>query len=201
MAVAFSIYNIPRVISTLSPFLISFYFLISSILDNNLKGFVYLLGILLFSFSNVFLFQNFSNQELIDMEQKKPISCGLLEFPFVVPQTSVPCANSVFHGFTLSYLYFSMKNNSKYNPLLLIFLAIIFFVDTNTRLYNKCTIPMGIVIGFVFGIIYGLVWFSIWWAFNIKEVLYYDELVSNNVKCVETKKKFICKKSSKKAIT
>ena len=94
-----------------------------------------------------------------------------------------------------------MKNNSKYNPLLLIFLAIIFFVDTNTRLYNKCTIPMGIVIGFVFGIIYGLVWFSIWWAFNIKEVLYYDELVSNNVKCVETKKKFICKKSSKKAIT
>ena len=70
MAVAFSIYNIPRVISTLSPFLISFYFLISSILDNNLKGFVYLLGILLFSFSNVFLFQNFSNQKLIDMEQK-----------------------------------------------------------------------------------------------------------------------------------
>ena len=32
-----------------------------------------------------------------------------------------------------------MKNNSKYNPLLLIFLAIIFIVDATTRFFNKCT--------------------------------------------------------------
>ena len=205
MAIKFAPVNIPKIISTLSPFLISFFFLISSILDHNLKGIVYLLGVILASFSNIFLLQHFSNSDLINKEKNKPISCGLLEFPWVVPQTSVPCTNTIFHTFTISYLISSMNNSGNFNPILLIFLSIIFFIDIVSRYTpgssKNCTTPIGIFIGLVIGTIYGIGWFTLWWASGIKEVLYYDELSSNNVKCVKTKQKFICKKSMKTATT
>ena len=199
MAIKFDLVNIPKIISTLSPFLISFFFLISSILDQNLKGFVYLVGVLLASFSNIFLLQHFSNSDLINKEKNKPLSCGLLEFPWVVPQTSVPCTNTIFHTFTISYLISSMNNSGNFNPILLIFLSIIFFIDIGSRIYIKCTEWIGVLLGLGIGTIYGIGWFTLWWAFDIKELLYYDELSSNNVKCVKTKQKFICKKSMKTA--
>jgi len=206
MAIKFSLYNIPKIISTLSPFLISFFFLISSILDQNLKGFVYLIGVILASFSNVFLLQHFTTDDLIQAEKSKPMSCGLLEFPWIVPQTSVPCTNTIFHTFTLSYLIMMMQHNSKYNPSLLIFLSIIFVIDIASRFNptistKNCTTKLGIFIGAIIGILYGIIWFTIWWAAGIKEVLYYDELSSNNVKCVKSKTKFTCRKKQKTATT
>ena len=203
MAIKFSFYNIPKIISTLSPFLISFFFLISSILDQNLKGFVYLIGVILASFSNVFLLQYFTNDDLIQAEKSKPMSCGLLDFPLVVPQTSVPCTNTIFHTFTLSYLIAMMTNSGKFNPSLIIFLAIIFVIDIASRFNpfgtKNCTTEVGILLGALIGTAYGAIWFTVWWAAGIREVLYYDELSSNNVKCVKSKTKFVCKKKQKTA--
>ena len=203
MAIKFSLYNIPKIISTLSPFLISFFFLISSILDQNLKGFVYLIGVILASFSNVFFLQYFTNDDLIQAEKSKPMSCGLLEFPWVVPQTSVPCTNTIFHTFTLSYLISMMNNSGKFNPSLIIFLSIIFVIDIVSRFNpfstKNCTTGLGIFLGAFIGTAYGAIWFTLWWAAGIKEVLYYDELSSNNVKCVKSKTKFVCKKKQKTA--
>ena len=203
MAIKFSLYNIPKIISTLSPFLISFFFLISSILDQNLKGFVYLIGVILASFSNVFLLQYFTNDDLIQAEKSKPMSCGLLDFPLVVPQTSVPCTNTIFHTFTLSYLISMMNNSGKFNPSLIIFLSIIFVIDIQSRFNpfstKNCTTGLGIFLGALIGTAYGAIWFTLWWAAGIKEVLNYDELSSNNVKCVKSKTKFVCKKKQKTA--
>jgi len=203
MAIKFSLYNIPKIISTLSPFLISFFFLISSILDQNLKGFVYLIGVILASFSNVFLLQYFTNDDLIQAEKSKPMSCGLLDFPLVVPQTSVPCTNTIFHTFTLSYLISMMNNSGKFNPSLIIFLSIIFVIDIQSRFNpfstKNCTTGLGIFLGAFIVTAYGAIWFTLWWAAGIKEVLYYDELSSNNVKCVKSKTKFVCKKKQKTA--
>lgn len=203
MAIKFEFKNIPKIISTLSPFLITFFFLMSSIIDQNLKGFIYLLGVLLSSFLNVFLLQHFSNQDLINKERNKPLTCGLLELPWIVPQTSVPCTNTIFHSFTISYLLSSMNNSGKFNPLLLIFLSIIFIIDIVSRYTpyssKNCTTPIGILLGLVIGTLYGIGWFTLWWALGTKKLLYNDDLTSNNVKCVKTKQKFICKKRKKTA--
>ena len=203
MAIKFSFYNIPKIISTLSPFLISFFFLISSILDQNLKGFVYLIGVIFASFSNVFFLQYFTTDDLIQAEKSKPMSCGLLDFPLVVPQTSVPCTNTIFHTFTLSYLISMMNNSGKFNPSLIIFLSIIFVIDIQSRFNpfstKNCTTGLGIFLGALIGTAYGAIWFTLWWAAGIREVLYYDELTSNNVKCIKSKTKFVCKKKQKTA--
>ncbi len=194
MAIKFTPYNIFKLISTLSPFLISFFFLMSSILHQNLKGFVYLLGVILASLLNIGLLQFFSNNDLIEKEINKPISCGILDLPKIVPQTSIPCTNSIFHTFTISYLLISMKNSGEINYILLTFLSLIFVIDFVTRYMNKCTNLIGILLGSVFGGIYGVSWYTLWSHYKVKEVLYYDELTSNNVKCLKTKQKFICKK-------
>ena len=78
-----------------------------------------------------------------------------------------------------------------------LFLFIIFFIDIATRVSNNCTEWIGVLIGLVIGTIYGISWFTLWWVSGNKKLLYYDELTSNNVKCVKTKQKFICKKSMK----
>jgi hypothetical protein len=199
MGIKLDPYNVAKLISNLSPVLISFFFLMSSILDQNLKGFVYLLGVLLASFLNVFLVQHFNTPMLFNKEKSKPISCGVFELPWLVPQTSVPCSNTIFHTFTLSYFISMMNNSGKFNPSLIVFLSIIFIIDISSRYYKNCTTIPGIIFGAIGGTIYGILWFVIWWAAGIKEVLYYDELSSNNVKCVESKTKFVCKKKAKTA--
>ena len=201
MAIKLSFSNILTLISTLSPTLISFFFLISSILNQNLKGLVYLLGVIVSSVLNIFLLQNTSSfhwsKALAKSETQKPVSCGLLSLPYIVPQTSVPCTNSIFHSFTLSYLISMMANNNEYNYPLIIFLLLIFGTDIVSRISYKCTNSMGILAGIIIGILYGVCWFFLWSGEKVKHLLYYDELTSNNAKCSKLKTKLICKKKNK----
>tara|TARA_B100000767_G_scaffold97399_1_gene93499 strand:+ start:67 stop:366 length:300 start_codon:yes stop_codon:yes gene_type:complete len=98
-----------------------------------------------------------------------------------------------------------MNNSGKFNPSLIIFLSIIFVIDIASRFNpfsaKNCTTGLGIFIGAIIGTLYGIIWFTLWWAAGIKEILYYDELSSNNVKCVKSKTKFVCRKKQKTATT
>tara|TARA_B100000902_G_scaffold387330_1_gene431258 strand:- start:3985 stop:4587 length:603 start_codon:yes stop_codon:yes gene_type:complete len=197
MALEFTFINIFKIISTLSPFLISFYFLISSILDQNIKGFIYLIGVIFATFLNIFFLKHFTTEELKKKEiQKDSIACGLLQFPslpVLVEQTSVPCTNSLFHAFTLTYIVLSMFNNNIFNAILIVFLVMIYGIDTVVRFSKGCSNGLGIFMGSIVGVVFGIFWFALVWITGIKELLYYDELTSNNVKCVKTKQKFTCK--------
>ena len=53
---------------------------------------------------------------------------------------------------------------------------------------NRCASLLGIIFSIILGIIFGLVWFIIFWSSGKKDLLFYNELVSNNVVCNKPKK-------------
>ena len=86
-----------------------------------------------------------------------------------------------------------MYYNSQMNYGVLIFLLVLFIVDSITNVMNKCTNIGGAFIGGLIGFILGLIWFSIIFATNNQDLLYFSEFVSNNVMCSKpSKQTFKC---------
>jgi hypothetical protein len=174
-----AILNVPSVftyLSMISPFLIVLLFVFISIINSNLKGFIYLLGIFMLFFL-VLIFQNVVKGRA--PEDASPY-CNVFYFP--VPLYGVPSFNSAIFLFTLVYLFLPMIMNDIMNLPLLIIILILFVVDCVIKSSNKCTTPVGIVLGSFLGLIWGLMWYFLIQSQN-PELLYYDDLISNKIAC------------------
>ena len=181
--------NMPSVFtyfSMISPFLVVLLFVFISIINSNLKGFIYLLGIFLLFFL-ILLFQNVLRFNL--PEDSSPF-CQVFQFPF--PLRGVPSFNSSIFVYTIIYLFLPMFMNDIMNLPLLILLLILYAVDTVIKSGNKCTTPIGIVLGSFIGLAWGLLWYFLIQNQN-PELLYYDDLISNKIACSRpTQQKFKC---------
>jgi hypothetical protein len=181
--------NFPSVFtyfSMISPFLVVLLFVFISIINSNLKGFIYLLGIFILFFI-ILLFQNVLRLKL--PEDSSPY-CQVFQFP--IPLRSVPSFNSSIFLFTLIYLFLPMLMNDIMNLPLLILLLILYAVDCVVKSTNKCTTPIGIVLGSFLGLVWGLMWYFLIQNQN-PELLYYDDLISNKIACSRpTQQKFKC---------
>lgn len=181
--------NFPSVFtyfSMISPFLVILLFVVISIINSNLKGLIYLLGIFILFFI-VLLFQNVLRFEL--PEDASPY-CHVFQFP--IPLRGVPSFNSSIFLFTLIYLFLPMLMNDIMNIPLLILLLILYAIDCVIKSGNKCTTPVGIVLGSFLGLLWGLLWYFLIQSQN-PELLYYDDLISNKVACSRpTQQQFKC---------
>ena len=171
--------NAPSVfmyLSMISPFLVVLLFVFISIINSNLKGFIYLLGIFMLFFI-VLIFQNV-------VQGKLPVDaspyCTVFYFP--VPLQGVPSFNSSIFLFTIVYLFLPMLMNDIMNLPLLIILLVLYAIDCVMKNTNKCTTPIGIVLGSFLGLIWGLMWYFLIQSHN-PELLYYDDLISNKIAC------------------
>jgi len=172
--------------SMISPFLVVLLFVFISIINSNLKGFIYLLGIFLLFFI-ILLFQNV-------MRSSPPTDaspyCHVFNFP--IPVYEVPSFNSSIFTFTLVYLFIPMLMNDIMNIPLLVLLLVLFAIDCVMKHSNKCTTPIGIVLGSFLGIVWGLMWYFLIQNQN-QDLLYYDDLISNKIACSRpTEQKFKC---------
>jgi len=171
--------NFPSVFtyfSMISPFLVVLLFVFISIINSNLKGFIYLLGIFMLFFV-ILLFQNVLRSEP-DIDASP--YCQVFQFP--IPLRSVPSFNSAIFLFTLTYLFLPMFMNDIMNLPLLILLIILYAVDCVIKTGNKCTNPIGVVLGSFLGLVWGLMWYFLIHSQN-PELLYYDDLISNKIAC------------------
>ncbi len=66
-------------------------------------------------------------------------------------------------------------------------------MDAVTKLTKKCTSLAGIFLGGLIGLLLGTVWFCMFYLTDNKKILFFNELVSNNVVCNRPEKqKFKC---------
>jgi hypothetical protein len=181
--------NMPSVFtyfSMISPFLVVLLFVFISIINSNLKGFIYLLGIF-FLFFLILLFQNVLNWSL--PSDSSPY-CSVFYFP--MPLHGVPSFNSSIFIYTIVYLFLPMYMNDIMNLPLLIILLILYAVDCVIKNGNKCTTPIGIVLGSFVGMVWALMWYYLIQTQN-PELLYYDDLISNKIACSKpSQQKFKC---------
>ena len=187
----FTMTNIFQFGAFISPFLLGFFLVMSSIFNQDIKGFIYLAGVLISTIINILLMNIIRHKSPDDRE---PI-CDVINFNiFAIGGTfDNPSLSSAFIAFTIAYLILPMIYNSQMNYVVLVFLIALFIINTFTKINNKCTDMGGISVGSLIGFILGAFWYSLLTASGNTKLLYFNEFVSNNVVCERpTKQSFKC---------
>ena len=176
--------NIFYFISSISPLLLSFFLVMASIFNQNLKGIVYLGGILLATVINTIVLYMIKNEKTIDAAP----TCNLVNLPFNMSRYNVPSLNSSLIAFTMAYLIMPMQFSNNMNYSIISFLIGLFLMDGVNKILNKCTNTTGVILGLFVGGTLGLLWYSIFHATGYDSLLYFNELTSNKVYCDRPKK-------------
>lgn len=185
MGMNFNLTDAISFLALISPFLLAFLMVMISIINSNVKGLIYLLGLVIL-FVIVYLFQNTIKVEMDKTNQ----FCNI----FNISRFNVPSFNSALYMYTIMYVLFPMINMGMINfPLIIIFL-LLYVSDTVIKIRNKCSSMIGVIMGSILGIFFGITYFLIIRSTGQTGLLYYDDLVSNKIACTRpTKQNFKCK--------
>ena len=191
MAMRLSLNNILKFTGYITPFLLTFYLVMSSVINNDVKAIIYLAGILIALFLNKSIFMNlFKSPALPDAAE----SCNLFTSGPTVTQYNSPAFNSVFMGFTMIYLILPMINLGSPNVSVILFLVLLFLLDAITKLTDKCTTISGVVLGLLLGGLLGSLWYTLLDSLGYKDLLYFSETTSRSAVCSRpSKQQFKCK--------
>jgi hypothetical protein len=188
MALSLTLSNILQFFSFISPTLLVFFMFMSSLFNQNLKGIVYISGLLICSILNI-IFMNLIGS---GRDENEAFSCSMFDIP-LVSQFNSPYPSCMIIAFTIAYLALPMKYNKQMNYIVLAFLMSLLVVDILTKVQNKCTTYPGSVMGALVGFIFGTLWYIIFHGLGFDSLLFFDELRSDNVICSRpTKQTFKC---------
>jgi hypothetical protein len=188
MALSLTLSNVLQFFSFISPTLLVFFMFMSSLFNQNLKGIVYISGLLICSILNI-IFMNLVGS---NRDENEAFSCSLFDIP-LVSQFNSPYPSCMIIAFTIAYLALPMKYNKQMNYIVLAFLMSLLVVDILTKVQNKCTTYPGSVMGALVGFIFGTLWYIIFHGLGFDSLLFFDELRSDNVICSRpTKQTFKC---------
>ena len=188
MAIALTLSNILQFFSFIAPTLLIFFLFLSSLFNQNLKGLVYIAGILISLVVNI-VFMNIIGSEVSD---DASFSCNLFDIPHMSKYNS-PYPSTLIISFTLAYLLLPMKYNKNMNYMVLIFLLALISIDMVTKVQNKCTSFPGAFLGAMVGFLFGVIWYVFFNSLGYGSLLYFDELRSDNVICSKpSKQTFKC---------
>jgi hypothetical protein len=147
--------NMLQFFAAISPILLAFCLVMLSIFNSDIKGMVYLGGVLIASLINLFILNTLKvkSQTLI------PPMCNLVDFPFNLNEYVSPAFNSMFIAFTLAYLYLPMQYISGINYPVLMFITGLLVLDGGTKIMGGCTTFSGVALGTLVGFVLGIIWF------------------------------------------
>ncbi len=193
----------------LSPFVLICFFSISSIFNNDLKGIVYLVGLLLAAGISL-MAQSLVSPSTIP---NKDSICEIVSFGSGM-FSNIPLGQTVL-GFTFAYLFNTMmKTSMEYPdsnvisrnwPTIVFFITLIFFdLVLNTNSFNVIKTYLSLpntfcytysqsMIAYGIGAVAGLVWASIIYSARTPELLYFSKYKNNEICSKVSNKTFKCK--------
>lgn len=134
----------------LAPFIIVSYFSIASLFNQDIKGVIYLVGVIFACFSTI-LFGNSLNDEMIVSLDKNPV-CNMLTLGSSGTYSRIPLGISIL-SYTFAYLTYVIVKYKivMYNlPTLLLFPMLI-LGDVFWNIKNGCFKPFGAVLSLLIG--------------------------------------------------
>jgi hypothetical protein len=180
----FNLIDVLSMVSLISPFLIAFLMIMISIINSNVKGFIYLLGII------ILFFINSGFQTII---QSRADNTNKFCNMFNISEFNAPYFNSALYMYTIFYILLAMTTMGVMNFPLIITFSLFWISDCILKYINKCASIPGIAMGSILGIMFGVGWFLIIQSFQQPGLLYYDDLISNKIACSRpTEQKFKC---------
>lgn len=187
-----TIRNLFTIIGSLYPIFIISFLLLASIFNLKLTGIVYLGGIV----ATVFICYLVAQTEIIgERPTTAPVSCDFLNI--MSHDYKGPSTQAAISWFTFIYLLWPMippaHEGGMLNPLIFTFTLLFAFINSAFQYEHGCANPTGIILGIVIGLLMGTLWFFLWWGTNHHDLLFYNELVSNNAICKRpSKQTFQC---------
>jgi len=178
----------------LAPFLIVCLFTLGSIINNELKGFVYLVGLIFACVVSALfipwfiLFISETNND----STKAPV-CSSFTINGIVSNDQTPIS-LVIYAFTFFYLVFPIGkyNLAIDNLAVIIFFPLLILVETYWNISNGCFPVFNSVIALVIGGVLGLAWSAIIDASKLKGLQYYN-VGSNRERCTRpSNQRFVC---------
>ncbi len=184
----FNLTNIFKFIAVVSPIILTWFLAAASIFNQDVKGVIYLAGLLIAICVNVLV----SNMIKSKQFPERNAVCEIFNLPFTSNYNS-PSINSMIISFTAAYLIGPMAENNQMNYGIVAFIAVILIVDGITKVSNFCTPVAGVVLGSILGGLLGYMWYALFKATGNESLLYFNETLSNSAVCsVPKKQTFKC---------
>lgn len=167
------------------PYVLIGFFVLLSVFNENLKGIMYITGIvMLISFTSIFI----QDSPRENISGRKEV-CRL--FDLYGFSKSLPFSIMVY-SFTFIYLILPMYIFEHINYQVIILLMFSIVLDTFYRTRYSCDSMRYILTAGIVGTIVGFVWFSLVYAVN-HDLLYHTELVSNKLSCsLKSEQRYSC---------
>ena len=185
-------YNLLMLFGGFAPlFLIIFIILASAFNGTIQNGLIYFSGIIVISFIT-FLISKMMDNFNIEQSKIANLTCNML---VAGRKWTTPNLDTTVLAFTFVYLLSPMLANGQMNIEVLISIGILFVSNILFQFKNNClgnSYILAIVVGLLLGIFGGFLWFLMLY-FTKKDLLFFNELLSNNVVCNRpSKQKFKC---------
>ncbi len=173
--------------SAVSPFLLVFLLFMISVLNQDIKGFIYFICIIFISFLSLFLRDSKLGHNLIDPADGNPDAaskyCNVINFPFNADGNEyIPYFNTIIISFTLFYCLMPMIMTEIYNVPIIMFITFLLLSDIFIKVFKlKCTnLFPGVTLGLILGTVLGIAISMMLWSANMKSLLFFTNLPDGN---------------------
>lgn len=173
--------NLWRLLAALSPILIGFFMLMLSLINQNIKGIVYIAGAIFALFLNIPIQQSIDDKDGRD-DENIPITCGIISLSSI-GNYRTPSSSSLFIAFTFAYLILPMINSTSANYAIVVSLLAILGIDATAKIESGCTTFGGAILGSLLGFAFGFCWYTLFNSIGATTLLYNTDLESNALKC------------------
>lgn len=183
--------NIRSLLYFFAPFLIVCYFLLFSLINMDLKGILYLIGLLICIIVTIFIGNGITKKDNMFSNQSE--LCNLVTINHIANISNVPLSIAVY-CFTAFYLLYTVTINNSItsNILLLVFLGILVLTDMIWLIRNSCFSGINVLISMLISGLMGILWGYIINKFNNKDLQYFT--ADDNICTIPKNKYFKCKK-------
>ena len=174
-----NLFNITYLFIRLAPFILVCYFTLSSVFNQDLKGIIYLIGLLFACFTTA----GFGNITSFRASDKLPQLCNFIKLANDAPISGIPLGLTIL-SYTFFYLFYIIGKEGLWanNIPTFILFPILIVCDFLWNLNNSCINIPGLVISFLIGSIIGVSWAAIITASGVAELQFFNG-ISNKETC------------------
>ena len=177
----------------LAPFILVSFFSLSSILNQDVKGIVYLAGLLFASFIATVIGSASDVFKLKENNPENSLICNVLTLTDDGRLSNVPLSMVVFSYTFFFLVYIIGRNNLAVQniPTLIIF-PLIIIAEFAWNMFYKCTTMAGIIVAFLVGGGIGVAWSAIIKSSGAVNLQYFNGISNANTCTRSSKQKFKC---------
>jgi hypothetical protein len=196
-----NIVNICYLFFRLAPFIIVCYFTLQSIFNQDLKGLIYLVGLIIASVFSIIIGNIIPQPDvaLVSADNKySKAKCNTLTIGANEPISRLPLSQTVF-GYTLAYLsyFIGVHNLTTQNIPVFVIFPILILADIFWSVSNGCSSNEMLLSALIIGGTVGAIWGLVIDSTNMSNLTYYSG-ISNSQVCSQPKRSLYRCRSVKK---